>query len=360
MRLVWGTVEEILSERPGLQTMEVSLPDGSGGSALCYTKLAGACAAGDSVLLNTTAVDLDLGTGGQHFVVARGGEGVALHEPSGGHIMKLRYTPLQVDVASAEEQSSSHHVLLKDADDVSGMPVVCCGLHSQVPLVAAAVKAVEPELKVAYVMTDEAAVPMALSRTVVACRQAGFLDATVSCGQAFGGELEAVTLHSGLLSAKHVAGAGVAVVAIGPGVVGTGTRFGHAGVAQGEAVNAAAVIGGRPVAVLRLSFADARPRHQVLSHHSITALTRVALARCTVAVPELQPALASRLAEALTASGVGARHDLIPSSAESAAACVQAGIELSTMGRRPEDDPAFFSAASAAGDVAGRMAAGSL
>ena len=49
------------------------------------------------------------------------------------------------------------------------------------------------------------------------------MDLTVSCGQAFGGDLEAVTLHSGLLAARLVGEADVAIVGIGPGVVGTGT-----------------------------------------------------------------------------------------------------------------------------------------
>ena len=64
-------------------------------------------------------------------------------------------------------------------------------------------------------------------------------------GQSFGGDLEAVTLHSGLLAARHVLGADLVVVAQGPGNLGTGTRWGFSGVAAGEAVNAVAVLGGR-------------------------------------------------------------------------------------------------------------------
>ena len=101
------------------------------------------------------------------------------------------------------------------------MPVVCCGLHSQVPLVAAAAKFARPDARVAYVMTDQASLPLALSDVAARSRAAGLLDATITCGQAFGGEIEAVTLHSGLLAARHVRGADVAIVAIGPGVVGT-------------------------------------------------------------------------------------------------------------------------------------------
>ena len=56
------------------------------------------------MVLNTTAVDLGLGTGGWHVVhwnLAR----EELDEPGPGHIMKLRYTSLQVDAGAAEEHA---------------------------------------------------------------------------------------------------------------------------------------------------------------------------------------------------------------------------------------------------------------
>ncbi len=80
-------------------------------------------------------------------------------------------------------------------------------------------------------------------------------------------------------------GADLVVVAQGPGNLGTGTRWGFSGVAAGEAVNAAAVLGGRPVASLRVSGADPRDRHRGVSHHSLTAYGRVALAPADVVVP---------------------------------------------------------------------------
>ena len=283
MRLVWGTVVSIESERTGLQRLLVE-PDGEAPApALCYPALSGACTAGDRVLLNTTGIDLALGTGGVHLVVARTGSearegaGQTLSDPSGGHVMKLRYTPLQRDVMAVEAPESPSHALMKNAVDLGGMPVVCCGLHSQVPVVAGALKERRPDARIAYVMTDEAALPLAMSDAVAACLDAALLDTTVTCGQAFGGVLEAVTLHSGLVASRAVGGADVALVAIGPGVVGTGTALGHGGVAQGEAINAAAVLGGRPIAPLRISFADPRERHRGVSHHSLIALSRIVL-----------------------------------------------------------------------------------
>jgi len=362
MRLVWATVTGLVPPAGGIQRVEVHLDDGETGPAVSYGRLSGVCGVGDRVLVNTTAVDLDLGTGGIHFVVARadGCEGVALDEPSGGHIMKLRYTPLQIDVCSVEEQASPHHDTMRNAEELGGMPVACCGLHSQVPLVAAAVKHADPELRVAYVMTDFAALPLSLSEVVRASVSAGLLDCTITCGQAFGGEHEAVNLHSGLLAARHVVSADVAIVAIGPGVVGTATPFGHGGVAQGEAVNAAGVLGGTPVATLRISFADERLRHQVVSHHTLTALSRIALTSALVPVPLLPASQAEAVAGALETSGVLSRHQLVECGSGFAPAPDLRGTRVATMGRGPSDDPAFFAAAFAAGEVCARVASGDL
>lgn len=361
MRLVWARVEGVRAAREGVARLDVSLDDGTRGVAVCYPGLTGECAPGEEVLLNTTAVDLSLGTGGVHFVAARGmtaggggaAQGVAFDDPSGGHVMKLRYTPLQRDVLAVEAPESPHHAAMEDADDVGGMPVVCCSLHSQMPLVAAGVKETAPAARVVYVMTDEAALPLAFSDLVAACSRAGLIDSTVTCGQAFGGALEAVGLHSGLLAARVVADADVAITAIGPGVVGTGTAFGHGGVAQGEAVNAVAAVGGRAVVALRASFADARERHHGVSHHTLTALCRVALAGAKVAVPALEPEASRIIHGDLEDAGVWRLHER--AEAPGLPLPDTRGVAVRSMGRGPEEDPVFFACAAAAGRVAGGM-----
>lgn len=362
MRLVWGKVVSAEPPTAGLQRLRVVPDDGVEADALCYVGLSGACRDGERVLLNTTAVDLSLGTGGAHFVVARAGDGesppsgVALAEHSGGHIMKLRYTPLQTDVLSVEAPESPHHQTMVQAESIEGMPVVCCGLHSQVPLVAAAVKRRRPDARVAYCMTDQAALPVALSSIVAQSLETGLIDTTVTTGQAFGGMVETVTLHSGLLAAKHVARADVAVVAIGPGVAGTGTPFGHGGVAQGEAINAVSALAGVPIACLRMSFADERTRHRGVSHHTLAALVRIALAPSRVAVPTLPREFSDSIAADLESAGVWSRHERWESEEGSVEAPSLRGMRVTTMGRDAAEDPAFFAAAFAAGEIASRSA----
>ena len=175
------------------------------------------------------------------------------------------------------------------------MPVVIADLHSALPAIVAGLRADAPTARIAYVLTDGGALPAWYSRTLAGL--ASELCGTVSTGQAFGGDVETVTVHSGLLAARHVLGADIAVVTQGPGNLGTGTPWGFSGVAAGEVVNAVGVLGGRAVGALRISGADPRERHRGVSHHSLTAFGRVALAAVDLVVPDdLEPGLAAAVA----------------------------------------------------------------
>jgi hypothetical protein len=341
----------------GALELEVNV-GGTAVRALAYPALTGAPEPGDRVLLNTGALELGLGTGGYALVIAVPGRLPA--DSSGpGHLVKARYTPMQASVAGADEPGSPQYEVLRDADDLGGMPVVVADLHSALPAILAgyyAARAPRPRPAVAYVMLDGGALPAWFSRTTAALRDAGWLAGTVTTGQSFGGDLETVTVHSGLLAARHVLGAELAVVTQGPGNLGTGTRWGFSGVAAGEAVNAAAVLGGAPVAALRVSDADPRERHRGVSHHSLTAYGRVALARADVVVPDLPGPFGARVAA--DAAPLAARHRLVTVStaglAEVLAACP---VGLSTMGRGLDADLAYFLAAAAAGRHAAALAA---
>jgi len=347
-----AVVAAVRREWPGAVELDVT----SGGAtlpALAYPALTGRPQVGDRVLLNATALELGLGTGGYALVVAVPER--LPDDPAGpGHLVKARYTPLQVTVLGADEQGSPHHEVLRDADDLGGMPVVVADLHSAVPAVLAGLRADTPGVTVAYLMLDGGALPAWFSRTIATLRQAGWLAGTVTSGQAFGGDLETVTVHTGLLAARHVLGAQVTVVAQGPGNLGSGTRWGFSGVACGEAVNAVAALGGRPVASLRISEADPRPRHRGISHHSLTSYGRVALARADVVVPELPGELGKQVTA--QAAPLGERHRLVPVPVdglmEPLAGCP---VRLSTMGRGLAEDGAYFLAAAAAGRHAARL-----
>jgi hypothetical protein len=342
-----GQVVRILQDRPGLQRVEVDLGDGPE-RAYVLPQLTGTVGDGDRVVVNTTAVELGLGTGGWH-VVHWNLERDGWSEKGPGHIIKGRYTSLQADVGSTEELQES----LQDVDSIDGMAVVAAPLHSQLPAVAAAFKARAPGARLAYVMTDGAGLPLALSDLVADLRDRELVDATVTYGHAFGGDYEAVSVFSALAVARHIAGADAAVVAMGPGIVGTNTRLGFSGLEVGSVLDAATALGGRPIACLRVSFADPRPRHYGLSHHTATALRLACRERVTVAVPVLPGEQRARLRADLAESGIADRHDLVEVDAPDVLALFgRAGLDIVSMGRPAAEDPALFQAGAAAGWLA--------
>ena len=134
----------------------------------------------------------------------------------------------------------------------------------------------------AFVWQEGGALPVALSNAVQELKGKGLLRTVVSCGNCFGGDLEAVNVYSGLLAAAEVAD--LVLVGIGPGILGTGTPEGHGGMAAAIAANAALSLGGEPVLAPRISGADPRGRHRGLSHHTRAALAAI-LGGCRVAFP---------------------------------------------------------------------------
>lgn len=368
-----GEVRELLPGWSGVVLVAVELAGAGAGMhpdpvrAVAYPALVGTPCVGDRVLLNTTALDRGLGTGGYAVVVAIPDRPDAWPDRSGrsateaeaeGHLVKARYTPLQPMVLGVDDPEGEHHARLRDADDLGGMPVVATDLHSALPAVLVGVRTVRPDARVAYVMTDGGALPLAWSRTVAGLKDADWLATTITAGQAYGGDLEAVTVHTALLAARHVVGADLAIVIQGPGNLGTETRWGFSGVAAGEALNAAAVLGGRAVAGLRVSQADARERHRGLSHHSATAFGRVLTHPADLPVPVSGDALPDGLQACLeqvagqAARLVAAAPHLRPVQVPADGlleALEQSPVPLRTMGRGLQDDPASFVAAAAAG-----------
>ncbi|MFP5326873.1 MAG: DUF3866 family protein [Acidimicrobiia bacterium] len=318
MKFQMSRVTEILAERDGLQKVATGV-----GRAYVLTGLTGTVATGDEVVLNTTAVELGLGTGGWHFVHWN----LSTREldlPGGGHIMKLRYTSLQSDTGSTEERDD-----YVEPTGLEGLPVAACGLHSQVGVVAAVFATLAPGRRLVYVMTDGAALPIALSDLVHDLRERGLLHATVTAGHAFGGDHEAVSLPSALLVARW-AGADAIVCGMGPGVVGTGTRLGTTAVEVANIVDATVALGGRSVLVARASDADGRERHQGVSHHTRTALD-LATQEPLVADPAEWSLDTDKILEG-------------------------AGLQITSMGRGPSEDPAFFAWAGAGGAALAALA----
>lgn len=260
--------------------------------------------------------------------------------PGAGHVMKVRYTSVQADVGVAEEVAG-----YAPPSSLAGVPVIVCPLHSHLAAVSCGFASAAPGKRLVYVMTDGAALPLVLSDLVFDLRSRGLLAASVSAGQAFGGDHEAVATLSGLDVAVGVAHADAVVVAPGPGSVGTGTARGHGALEGAVLVDSAARGGAASIVALRWSDADPRPRHRGLSHHS-AAVLGLASSRALVAVPAGEPSPEA-------ASGHDVRWVEI---GDVVALLASYGVAVTSMGRVPAEDPRFHAYAAAAGILAASVA----
>lgn len=351
-------VKEVLSRRRGLTKAVVEV---EGASAACvnFDELTGPIEAGDEVIINTTAVGLGLGSGGFHLVLWNQAR-EALDVGDKGHIIKLRYTPLQFNCLAVEEQASRLRDKLEATTDLDGMPVIVGTLHSQLaPASAVAKKASGGRARVAYIMTDRAALPIALSDTVALLKDKGLVDDTITVGHAFGGDYEAINIFSGLAAAKAVCAADIAVVTMGIGVVGTETFLGFSGIEQGEIVNAVHALNGRPIGVPRISFKDPRPRHQGVSEQTVASLGLAALASCDVPVPQMDKDRLRAVLDRFADTGIATKHRVkVIETDGTLEALEEFDLEPTAMGRGVAEDPEFFRAAGAAGQLAVKMLRG--
>ncbi len=370
-RYAEGVVVEITSERAGAQEIQVRVSGldadraaDDGGrlrSAINFLALNPRVRISETVLLNTCAVEMGLGTGGVDFVVCRLSEPAAFEAPA-GHIMKLRYTPLQHPVLSVEAPESPHHETMRSFEGLEECPVICAELHSQLPAVCCGVRwglreaGRKSDARIVYVMTEGAALPIGLSRLLPRLKTLGMLQSTVTAGQAFGGDYEAVNLYSALAAARAVGEADVIVVGQGPGNVGTQTPLGFSGIEQGQAINAATSLGGIPIIAPRISFADPRDRHQGISHHTLMVLQRVALAPALIPLPKLPGEQLAAIRATLDAAGIEDLHQTVVVSADRAYEELRKlDLNLTTMGRNIEQERPFFLAALAAGVLAAQV-----
>jgi hypothetical protein len=348
-----GKIIKELFAREGIQGFLVETEDGEA-RCIAYPDLTGPISPGDEVLLNTTAVALQLGSGGYHYVIANlnltGKDMIP-----GGHIMKMRYTPLQIKTLSVEEEDSPHHRQMAAADSLENIPVLVATLHSMLAPLCLHLK--KQGFRLAYVMTDGAALPLVFSQTVAYLKQHDIIAGTVTVGHAFGGDLEAVNIYSGLLAARKVLQADIIIVSMGPGIVGTGTPWGFTGIEQGQILNAVHSLEGIPVAVPRISFADPRPRHRGISHHSLTVLERVCLVEAVVPLPDLPADKMGYILNQLQGHNLMGKHTIcLQDNPEILDILRNSGLKHSTMGRGIEQEQEFFLALGAAARAAEKLA----
>lgn len=355
-----GIVSRVMEKRPGMQIIEVQLGEGEQKETAQAISFADeSYEPGEILILNTTAVRLKLGTGGFHLVVAKARDQAErdLAKGNWGHVMKMRYAPWQLAVDTVEEQASPFHQLfLREDLSLDATPVIIGELHSLLPVVAASLKSHQKMGRIAYVMPDAASLPVSMSRHVQQLKAKGMLDAVITTGHAWGGDREAVTIHSGLLAARHIEKADVILCMLGPGVAGTGTPYGFSGVQLAEVVHAVSVLGGIPYFLPRLSFADPRVRHRGISHHTLAILGRYVLRPVLLLLPKTGDERERFMEEQIASLQKSHNHVVVwgECGSESRLADLEQdyGLPFTSMGRGWREDPIPFLTAVLAADKA--------
>ncbi|MGL5717006.1 MAG: DUF3866 family protein [Paraclostridium sp.] len=341
-----GLVESIISKSDVLEEVTVNI-NGEIQKSYNYPNLTGNINVGDEVLLNTTAVELSLGTGGYHFVIANLSKLESSMTP-GGHIMKLRYTPMQIKVNSVEEQDSELHDKINSFKNLDNLPVVVGTLHSMITPFVASYKRNNPNKKIVYIMTDGAALPIYLSKNIENLKNKGLVNKTITIGNAFGGDYECINIYSALITAKEILNADVVFVSMGPGIAGTGTKYGFTGIEQGPILDAVHKLGGNPIAIPRISFADKRDRHNGISHHSLTVLKEIVNVKTNIPIGINDDKKLLYIKNQIEENKLSEKHNIIyiKNLDKAEDDLKHYGLKVKSMGRNYEQDKEFFDASS--------------
>ena len=98
LSLRWGHVTAVRERLDGFVRLEVD-----GKPCIAYPRLTGPVEEGDTVIINTQARELELGSGGFDVLYANLTRGLGLAAAEGAHVMALPYTPGQLAFRRAEE-----------------------------------------------------------------------------------------------------------------------------------------------------------------------------------------------------------------------------------------------------------------
>ncbi|WNF37918.1 DUF3866 family protein [Bacillaceae bacterium IKA-2] len=341
-------VEEILYEDGEIQLLKTTA---SAQKALLYLAITSRAKKNDEIIVNATSTELKLGTGGMDIVISVLGSLPKQELSPNGHIIKARYLPQQHSVQAVESQESQYHQLFKQTSfSLNEKKILIGELHSMIPICFWGMDFLKKEGKMVVIISDEASIPLSLSDHVRALkRDQRFI--TITIGQAFGGTYEAINLPTALQFATKILNGDVILITLGPGVVGTHTRFGFSGIEQASWANMVGSLGGIPVWIPRLSEADSRERHRGISHHTLTPLKTFTYPKCVVPLPVISGPLESKIN--MQAEELNLQHHINWVDKEPLEVLVEHCLRnnplpIKTMGREYQDDRLFFLGVAAA------------
>lgn len=333
------TVRKIIFENEKIQIVETS----SGAKkAIVFRELFDRVEEEDIVIVNHTASVLKLGTGGFDIV-----KHILNKKPyvkkNNGHIMKLRYTPQQLSVLTVEAEESPFHHLFTKEFTLGGRGIILAELHSMIPVIYQLLKQFHECFTITVIIDDEASLPLSFSEHMrILHENANFHSITI--GQAFGGQYEAVNLHTALQFAHVYLRSDYIVVSLGPGVVGTSSQYGFSGMILANWANIIGSFDGIPIWIPRISFAEQRERHIGISHHTMTPLKQFTYAKSILPLPNIKDfkePLMKQLKSIEEKKHISVYWEQVDEQIIKNA-IEQYPIPIKTMGRTLRDDPHFF------------------
>lgn len=348
IRIRKGTVVSITSRNDRITLVYIKFDDIIE-KALNYNYLSGDIKVNDIVYINSTANFLKLGTGGYNYVIINETRGYITDINKLGHIMKLRYTPFQLNCSLSEEECLKYDNIKNNFGNLGGMVVITGELHSMLSPTACCLKYINKDIKVVYIMTDGGSLPIDFSFSVNELKCKKIITYTITSGNAFGGDMEAVNIYDALIIAHMILKCDIAIVTMGPGIVGTGTKYGFSGIEQGAIIDCINTIKGIPLLIPRISFKDLRKRHYGISHHTLTILSEIAKTKAHVIFPVLEDDKMDFIKSQVATLGIEEKHFIHFVDCDTVFMALNSfNINVSTMGRGLHEEREFFMACSSA------------
>lgn len=336
----FATVKEVTFENEHYQiikTVETEFP------AISFKAFVKPLKTGDRILLNTTATELGLGTGGYDFVMScLQDEPFSFEDENCSHIMKLNYTPCQFSTPFLEETNEFDVALeMHRKEGKLKSKVIVITIHSHLIPLLLGLKESFRNSKTAVIVDDSSSLPVLISDALSFCKNEGLLQATISCGNSFGADYESLNLASAMIFASFALDAEFVIITPGFGIKGSGKKFGHSAIRQAEALFYAQSLKSFSCLVPRVSGADSRKRHRGVSHHTleILELKREGFFLPVFRFEDFDPIAATEGAESLMESRAVLELEACRKELEERLNCRD---RLISMGRKYEQDPHFF------------------
>ncbi|WAM30622.1 DUF3866 family protein [Caldicellulosiruptor naganoensis] len=327
-----GIVKRECEVTKGYQVVEVEYEDKDVSLAVNFLDINKKVTVGQEVLVNITARKLKLGSGGYDYILPTN----SFCNHSKGHIMKLRYTPLQFSVLTEEEKNPE---LFNRIPNFNDLIIVVCELHSMLMPICLYLKECDRNIRISVIINDWGMLNAKLSHNLSFLKENHFVDYVISCQEAFNGDFECINEINSLIFSKSL-DAQVTIISPLPGIVGTGTKFGFSAYKAVNVIEDISRFGGKVVFPIRVSKSEERERHKFVSHHSLTILSYV---NSSVEIPIYQfedKIFYTQVFKIL--NNYRTKHILIPIDRIDDNIVEKYKLLLKTMGRGFEEDSEYF------------------